>query len=117
MAGLDQELQAIADSTRRRILRLVRDREVSAGGIADQFPGISRPSVSQHLRVLLNAGLLTVRRDGNRRLFRLRSDGLTGAAAFIDDLWGDSLSRLKQAAEDEQSQRDEAQHTSERERS
>jgi DNA-binding transcriptional ArsR family regulator len=104
VAGLDEELQAIADPTRRRILRLVRDREIPAGGIADEFPEISRPSVSQHLRVLLNAGLLTVRRDGNRRLFRLRPAGLTGAAAFIDDLWADSLSRLKRSAEREESE-------------
>lgn len=110
MAGLDEELQAIADPTRRRILLLVRDREISAGGIADEFAGISRPSVSQHLRVLLNAGLLTVRRAGNRRLFRLRSAGLTGAAAFIDDLWADSLTRLKRAAEVEESRRPASRH-------
>jgi len=109
---LDEELQAIADPTRRRILRLVRDRELSAGELAAEFPGISRPSVSQHLRVLLNAGLLTARRDGNRRLFRLRPTGLSGAAAFLDDLWSDALTRLKQSAEEE-----EAQHNEQKEQS
>lgn len=101
MDQLDEELQAIADPTRRRILRLVRDQEISAGAIAREFPEISRPSVSQHIRVLLNAGLLIVRRAGNRRLYRLRTAGLSGAAAFVNDLWTDSLARLKDSAEQE----------------
>ena len=63
---IDESLRAVADPTRRAILRLVRDREVPAGEIATHFPSISRPAVSQHLRVLADAGLVAVRPDGNR---------------------------------------------------
>lgn len=98
---MDQALRAVADPTRRAILRLVRDGEVAAGEIATHFPAISRPAVSQHLRVLADAGLVEVRPDGNRRLYRWRPDGLRDVAEFVDDLWSDSLARLKQAAERE----------------
>lgn len=98
---MDEALHALADPTRRRILDLVRYDEMSAGELAARFPEMSRPSVSQHLRVLVGAALLDVRRDGNRRLYRLRRAGLAEAAAFIDGLWSDQLNRLKQAAEAE----------------
>src|SRR3954469_14380504 len=61
---MDESLRAVADPTRRQILRLVRDEELPAGTIAGHFPTMSRPAVSQHLRVLVDAGLLTVRPDG-----------------------------------------------------
>jgi DNA-binding transcriptional ArsR family regulator len=96
---VDEALRAVADPTRRAILRLVRDGERPAGEIADQFPHMSRPAVSQHLRVLSDAGLVDVRADGNRRLYRWRPDGLQDAAAFIEDMWADKLARLKLAAE------------------
>jgi DNA-binding transcriptional ArsR family regulator len=99
MAHVDDTLRAVADPTRREILRLVRDDELPAGELAAHFPAISRPAVSQHLRVLRDAGLLDMRRDGNRRLYRWRRDGLRDAAAFIDELWSDGLARLKAAAE------------------
>jgi DNA-binding transcriptional ArsR family regulator len=98
---MDEALRAVADPTRRAILRLVRDGEVAAGEIATHFPGISRPAVSQHLRVLVDAGLVDVRPDGTRRLYRWRPEGFRDVAAFIDDMWSDSLARLKQAAERE----------------
>lgn len=98
---MDAALRAVADPTRRAILRLVRDDELPAGEIADHFPAMSRPAVSQHLRVLHDAGLVTVRPDGNRRLYRWRPDGLQDAAAFLDEMWSDSLARLKTAAERE----------------
>src|SRR5215210_6556822 len=78
--GMDEALRAVADPTRRAILRLVRDRELPAGEIARQFPAITRPAVSQHLRVLTEAGLVATRRDGNRRLYRWRREGLRDAA-------------------------------------
>lgn len=96
---MDEALRAVADPTRRAILRLVRDGELPAGQIAEQFPEMSRPAVSQHLRVLTDAGLVEVRPDGNRRLYRWRPEGLQDAAAFIEDLWADKLARLKLAAE------------------
>ena len=99
---MDEALRAVADPTRRAILRLVRDGEVAAGDIATRFPAISRPAVSQHLRVLTDARLVEVRRDGNRRLYRLRPEGLRDAAGFIDEMWSDRLARLKVAAEREE---------------
>jgi DNA-binding transcriptional ArsR family regulator len=99
---VDEALRAVADPTRRAILLLVRDGEAPAGDIARHFPQISRPAVSQHLRVLTQAGLLHVRRDGNRRLYRLRPEGLAEPAGFLQQLWADRLGRLKRAAEQEQ---------------
>jgi DNA-binding transcriptional ArsR family regulator len=99
---VDETLRAVADPTRRAILRLVRDVELPAGAIAARFPSMSRPAVSQHLRVLADAGLVDVRPDGNRRLYRWRREGLRDAAAFVEEMWSDRLARLKQAAEREE---------------
>lgn len=99
---VDESLRAVADATRRAILRLVRDGELPAGEIAAHFPSISRPAVSQHLRVLADAGLVEVRPDGNRRLYRWRPEGLRDAAAFVQEMWSDRLARLKAAAEREE---------------
>ena len=99
---IDESLRAVADPTRRAILRLVRGGELAAGEIATHFPSISRPAVSQHLRVLSEAGLVDVRPDGNRRLYRWRREGLRDAAAFVEEMWSDSLARLKAAAEREE---------------
>jgi DNA-binding transcriptional ArsR family regulator len=99
---MDAALHAMAHPARRTILRLVRTDEVSAGELARQFPEISRPAVSQHLRVLADAGLVTVRPDGNRRLYRYRPDGLRDAADFVREMWSDRLARLKEAAEREE---------------
>jgi DNA-binding transcriptional ArsR family regulator len=99
---VDEALRAVADPTRRAILRLVRDREVPAGVIAANFATISRPAVSQHLRVLADAGLVAVRPDGNHRLYRWRPEGLRDAAAFLDEMWSDRLADLKAAAEREE---------------
>lgn len=96
---VDRAAHAIADPTRRRLLRLVRDDEIAAGELATHFRTLSRPAVSQHLRVLEDARLVTVRRVGNRRLYRGRPEGLTELRGFIDDMWTDGLARLKQVAE------------------
>jgi DNA-binding transcriptional ArsR family regulator len=99
---MDEALRAVADPTRRAILRLVRDDELPAGEIARHFPSMSRPAVSQHLRVLADAGLVDVRPDGNRRLYRWRREGLRDAATFLEEMWSDRLARLKSAAEREE---------------
>lgn len=99
---MDEALKAVADPTRRAILRLVRDDELPAGEIARHFPAISRPAVSQHLRVLADAGLVAVRPEGNRRLYRWRGEGLRDVARFVDEMWADGLARLKVAAEREE---------------
>jgi DNA-binding transcriptional ArsR family regulator len=99
---MDEALKAVADPTRRAILRLVREGERPAGEIAAHFPQMSRPAVSQHLRVLTDAGLLEVRPEGNRRLYRWRREGLRDAASFLEEMWTDQLARLKVAAEREE---------------
>jgi len=96
---LDRVAHALADGTRRRLLQLVRDDERAAGELAAAFPHMTRPAVSQHLRVLDEAGLVTIRRDGNRRLYLANADGLTDVWKFIDGMWKDRLVRLKHAAE------------------
>ena len=90
--------RAIAEPRRRAILRLVRDCELSAGEIASQFD-VTRPAVSQHLTVLREAGLLAARRDGTRRLYRARPEGMEGLRDFLDEFWAGGLERLKLAAE------------------
>lgn len=102
---MDAVARAVAEPRRREILLLVRDRELSAGEIASRFE-ITRPAVSQHLGVLKHAGLLTERRDGTRRLYRARPQGLGDLRDFLDGFWSDRLERLKFAAELEQQRRD-----------
>jgi DNA-binding transcriptional ArsR family regulator len=97
--GIDAVAQALSDPTRRGLLRLVRDDELGAGELASAFPSMSRPAVSQHLRILHDAGLVSVRPSGNRRLYRARKEGLSDVWAFIDEMWADRLARLKVMAE------------------
>jgi DNA-binding transcriptional ArsR family regulator len=102
---MEAALQAIAEPRRRQILRLVRSQEMPAGEIAKHFD-VTRPAISQHLRVLKEAGLVSERRDGTRRLYRARPEGLEDLRAFFEDLWDDSLDRLKSLAEQEQRRKD-----------
>src|SRR5580700_5737535 len=94
----DEALKAIAEPRRREILRLVARDELAAGEIAAAFD-VTRTAVSQHLTVLKNAGLITERRDGTRRLYRARPDGLAGLRQFLDDIWADSLDLARQLVE------------------
>jgi DNA-binding transcriptional ArsR family regulator len=96
----DEALRAIAEPRRRAILRLVAHDELAAGEIAAAFE-ITRTAVSQHLTVLKNAGLLSERRDGTRRLYRARSEGLDGLRHFLDDMWAASLDAARGIAEAE----------------
>jgi DNA-binding transcriptional ArsR family regulator len=100
---MEAVLRAIADPRRREIIRLVRFNERSAGEIASHFD-ISRPAISQHLAILREAGLVTERRDGNRRLYRARPEALADVRAYIEEFWTDHLTRLKAAAEREAKQ-------------
>jgi DNA-binding transcriptional ArsR family regulator len=99
-------LEAVVEPRRREILRLVRVSEQTAGSIAAHFPDVSRPSVSQHLRVLRDAGLLHERRQGTRRLYRARVEGLTEVRAFFEEFWDSRLQTLKVEAEREQRRQD-----------
>jgi DNA-binding transcriptional ArsR family regulator len=98
---VETALRAIAEPRRRRILRLVWDGELSAGEIASHFD-VTRPAVSQHLSVLKEAGLVSERRNGTRRLYRARAEGLAELKAFLDEFWGDRLELLKREAEREE---------------
>ena len=106
---MEAALKAIAAPHRRRILRLVRDEELSAGEIAAHFD-VTRPAVSQHLSVLKEAGLVNERRNGTRRLYRARPEGLVELRAFLDELWGDRLEALKREAEREERKQHGKQH-------
>ncbi len=98
-------LKALAEPRRVAILTLVRSRdELRAGEIAKRFR-TTRPGISQHLRVLTNAGLLCERRQGTSRLYSLRREGFGDLRAFLDSFWEESLSRLKQEVEKEARER------------
>jgi DNA-binding transcriptional ArsR family regulator len=95
---MEAALKAIAEPRRRRILALVRDDELSAGEIAAHFD-VTRPAISQHLAVLRDAGLVTERRTGTRRLYRARPEGLDELRAFLEEFWDQRLGALKLRAE------------------
>lgn len=99
-AATDEALRALAEPRRRAILWLVARDELAAGEIAAAFE-VTRTAVSQHLTVLKNAGLLTERRDGARRLYRARPEGLAGLRQFLDDMWGESLEVARRLVEAE----------------
>jgi len=98
---MEAALKAIAEPRRRQILALVRDEELAAGEIAAHFD-VSRPAVSQHLNVLKEAGLLSERRNGTRRLYRARPEGLADLKAFLEGFWDVRLDALKREAEKEE---------------
>ncbi len=83
------------------MLRLVWEAELAAGEIASHFE-LTRPAVSQHLGVLKEAGLVSERREGTRRLYRASPQGLVELKAFLDEFWGDRLEALKREAEREE---------------
>lgn len=92
---------AIADPIRRRVLELVRDRELPAGELAAQFD-VSRPAVSRHLRVLREAGLLVERRQGRKRLYQANPEPLAELRDWLDDYWAGRLGALRDLAEREE---------------
>jgi DNA-binding transcriptional ArsR family regulator len=95
-------LKAIAEPRRREILRLVWDRELPAGRIAAEFDDVTHAAISQHLRVLREAALVTERREGTRRLYTASPEGLGELRAFLESYWDESLQRLKVLAEREE---------------
>lgn len=98
---MEAALKAIAEPHRRRILTLVRNKELTAGEIASHFE-VSRPAVSQHLAVLKEAGLVHERRNGTRRLYSVRPEGLADVKAFLESFWDERLQVLKAEAEREE---------------
>src|SRR6266511_3394325 len=91
-------MDALGDPTRRAIFEQLRRGPRAVGEIAGELP-VSRPAVSQHLRVLKEAGLVSERRDGTRRLYRLDPDGLGALRAYFDQFWDAALADFKAAAD------------------
>jgi DNA-binding transcriptional ArsR family regulator len=93
--------EAIAQPKRREILRLLAGGELSAGEVAARFE-VTQPAISQHLKVLKEAGLVSDRRDAQRRLYSVRAEGLADLHGFLAEVLPAGLQRLKRAAEAEQ---------------
>ena len=89
---------ALGDPNRRAIVELLQDGESSVQRLADELP-ISRPAVSRHLRLLKEAGLVTDRAEGTRRLYRLHDQGLDAVRGYLEEVWGDAAARFRIAAE------------------
>ena len=89
---------ALGDPNRRALVELLRSGDRSVRELADQLP-ISRPAVSRHLRVLKDAGLVTDRAEGTRRLYRLHDEGIDAVRAYLMEVWGDAAVRFRLAAE------------------
>jgi DNA-binding transcriptional ArsR family regulator len=93
-------LDALGDPTRRQIFDALRRGPQSVGELADGLP-VSRPAVSQHLRVLKDAGLVVDRKDGTRRVYRVDPGGLAGVRDYFDSFWGEALERFAAEARKE----------------
>jgi len=91
-------LTALADPTRRTIFEHIADRPSAVTDLAEQLP-VSRPAVSQHLKVLKDAGLVVDRREGTRRIYALNPTGLEGLRTYLDEFWRRSLAAFKDAVE------------------
>jgi DNA-binding transcriptional ArsR family regulator len=98
VAAYDSVLEALADPTRRAVLEQLRDGPRSVGDLARSLP-VSRPAVSQHLRVLKAAGLVVDDPDGNRRIYRVDPQGLVALRAYLEGYWTDVLGSFTRAAE------------------
>ena len=98
---IETVLQALVEPHRREILEYLRAGELSSGQVSAHFT-LTRPAVSQHLKVLTEAGLITMRREGTKRIYRARPQGLAELRKFIETFWDDSLQELKRQAEAEE---------------
>lgn len=98
METYEDSLAALADPTRRRVLEALGDGPKPVVELARCVP-VSRPAVSQHLKVLKDAGLVTDERRGNRRVYRVDPDGLADLRSYLDRLWDDALAAFADAAE------------------
>lgn len=99
IVGIGPALDALADPTRRAVLEMLREGPRPVGEIAAELP-VSRPAVSQHLRVLLDAGLVTATADGTRRLYRVHPRGLEELREYVERFWRDALDAYADAAAD-----------------
>jgi DNA-binding transcriptional ArsR family regulator len=100
MAYHGAALTALADPTRRAIFERLADRPCAVGELAKELP-VSRPAVSQHLKVLLDAGLVSARSEGSRRIYGIDPDGVSVLRAYLDRFWNRALAAFKDAVEQE----------------
>ncbi len=96
---MEAALKAISHQGRREILSLISTRERSVNELAQHFPDISGPAVSQHLKVLRDAGLVEIRKEGTFRYYRANSERLEEVRRALEDFWGPTLGRLDAAIE------------------
>jgi DNA-binding transcriptional ArsR family regulator len=94
----DAGLGLLGDPTRRAIFELLARRPSSVGELAQQLP-ITRPAVSQHLRVLKDGGLVVSQAEGTRRVYRLNPEGVSALRAYLDRIWEEALTAFQKAAE------------------
>jgi len=100
MAYYGAALSALADPTRRAIFERLADRPSAVGELAEELP-VSRPAVSQHLKVLLDAGLVSARSEGSRRIYGIDPDGVGALRGYLDRFWNRALAAFKDAVEQE----------------
>lgn len=101
MANMTSALSALADPTRRAVFERLSGGERAVGEIASAMP-VSRPAVSQHLKVLKQAGLVSDRAEGAKRIYRIDPAGLGPLRVWLDQFWGDALDAYVKAVEDEE---------------
>jgi DNA-binding transcriptional ArsR family regulator len=89
---------ALADENRREILRMLGQHDLAVNELAAALP-ISRPAVSRHLRLLSDAGLVAEEREGTRRIYHLRDEGIEAVQAYLQRVWGDAAGRFRIVAE------------------
>jgi DNA-binding transcriptional ArsR family regulator len=104
-----EAITALADPTRRAVFERLRRGPRPVGEIARELP-VSRPAVSQHLRVLKDAGLVRERREGTRNYYSLNGDGLAELREYVEAFWDDALAAFKEEAEREKGEDDDAGH-------
>ena len=100
MKAYEVAIEALGDPTRRAVFERLREGPRPVGELAADLP-VSRPAVSQHLRVLRDAGLVAAKRDGTRNLYRVDGQGLAELRDYLDGLWQDALHAFKAAAAEE----------------
>jgi DNA-binding transcriptional ArsR family regulator len=104
MLNAERALDALGDPTRRGVFKRLRHRTLSVQEIADGME-VTRPAVSQHLKVLREAGLVVVRSEGTRRLYAVDTRGIEAMRNWLDGFWDEALTAFKKAAEREAKER------------
>lgn len=101
----EESLSALADPTRRKVFEAVAHAPRSVAELATQLP-VSRPAVSQHLKVLTDAGLVQARSEGTRRIYAMRKDGLAELRAYLDQFWDSALAGFAAEVQDLEGKKD-----------